>query len=256
MNIVFLGTGTSVGVPVIGCDCGVCRSPDPRNNRLRSSLYVVAGDLCLVIDTSPDFRQQALRHRIPRVDAVLVTHSHADHIFGLDEVRRYNTLQNAVIPVYAGAETVKDLKRIFNYIYVEAPPGTFRPRLDMIPVEAPFALGSVIVTPVPVIHGHVKTFGFRVDADGHSLGYVPDCRDMPESSLALFRGVTVMILDALRNTSHATHLTVAESVALLGRIGAGRSFLTHLGHDLDHAATQAALPAGIEVSWDGLAIPV
>jgi phosphoribosyl 1,2-cyclic phosphate phosphodiesterase len=256
LNLTFLGTGTSVGIPVIGCECAVCRSEDPRNIRLRSSLYVVVDGLHLVIDTSPDFRQQALRHRIPRVDAVLVTHSHADHIFGLDEVRRYNTLQNAVIPVYAADETVADLKRIFNYIYVEAPPGTYRPRLDMISVEEPFQVGDGVVTPIPVIHGHVKTLGFRLDAGGHSIGYVPDCREMPDRSLALLKDVDVMVLDALRHRPHATHLTVEESVALLRKIGARRSLLTHLCHDLDHAETQAGLPPGIEVSWDGLEIKV
>jgi len=256
MKIIFLGTGTSVGIPVIGCDCGVCQSSDPRNNRLRSSLYVVVDELHLVIDTSPDFRQQALRHRIPRVDAVLVTHSHADHIFGLDEVRRYNTLQNEVIPVYASDETVGDLRRIFNYIYVEAPPGTFRPRLEMIAVADSFRLGQVRVTPIPVIHGHVKTLGFRIDAGRHSLGYVPDCQEMPERSLALLQGLDVMILDALRHRPHATHLTVEGSVAVLQRIGARRSYLTHMCHDLDHAETQAILPAGIEVSWDGLTVEV
>jgi phosphoribosyl 1,2-cyclic phosphate phosphodiesterase len=254
MKVTFLGTGTSVGVPVIGCDCAVCLSKDPKNTRLRSSLYVVVDDLHLVIDTSPDFRQQALHHRIPRVDAVLVTHSHADHIFGLDEVRRYNTLQNSVIPVYAADETVEDLKRIFNYIYVEAPPGTFRPRLEMIAVEVSFRLGQVTVTPIPVLHGKVKTLGFRIDAGGCSIGYIPDCQSLPDSSLTLLRGLDLMILDGLRHRPHATHMTVAESVEVLRQIGARRSYLTHMCHELDHVETQATLPAGIELSWDGLVV--
>ena len=200
--------------------------------------------------------QALARQRAADIDAVLVTHSHADHIFGLDEVRRYNTLQEGVIPVYAAEETVADLRRIFNYIYVEAPPGTYRPRLDMQTVREPFHLAGTTVTPIPVVHGHVTTYGFRIDGEGGSLGYVPDCREMPDRSRVALHGVDVMILDALRHRPHATHLTVAESVDLLREIGARRSFLTHLCHDVEHVETQAGLPPGIEVAWDGLELDV
>lgn len=255
MKITFLGTGTSVGIPVIGCDCRVCRSPDPLNRRLRSSLYVQAGGVHIVIDTSLDFREQALTHRLPRVDAALITHAHADHIFGLDDIRRYNTLQGMLIPVYASPGTVADLFRIFDYVNADTPePGVFRPRLDFVEVREPFPVGEVRVEPLPIVHGRVETYGYRLDAGGRSVGYVPDCKRMPDATVERFRGVDVMILDGLRHRAHPTHQTLDESVALLGRIGARQSYLTHLCHDLDHQETQAALPPGQFVSHDGLTL--
>jgi len=255
MKITFLGTGTSVGVPVIGCDCRVCQSTDPRNKRWRSSIYVVAEGTHVVIDTSLDFREQALRFKVPRVDAVLITHAHADHIFGLDDVRRYNTLQGTVIPVYASPGTVADLQRIFTYVAAEhAEPGVFRPRLDFIEVREPFNVGAIRVEPLPVVHWRLETYGFRLDAGGRSVGYVPDCKRMTDAVVERFRGVDVMILDGLRHRVHPTHHTLEEAVGLLKRIGAERSYVTHLCHDLDHEEAQECLPAGMSVSHDGLTL--
>lgn len=255
MKITFLGTGTSVGIPVIGCDCRVCRSQDPRNKRRRSSLYVQTPEASLVIDTSLDFREQVLAYGVPRVDAVLVTHSHADHIFGLDDIRRYNTLQGVVIPVYASGETVSDLTRIFNYINVREPePGVFRPRLDFKEVHAPFVVGQVAVSPLPVVHGKATTYGYRLDYQGHSLGYVPDCKEMSEATVSGFRGVDVMILDGLRHRPHPTHLTVERALWLLQKIGARHSYLTHICHDIDHEETQESLPAGVFLACDGMVL--
>jgi len=255
MRITFLGTGTSAGVPVIQCNCPVCTSADRRNRRWRSSLYVEAGGQHLIIDACTDFREQALAFRVPRVDAVLVTHAHADHVFGLDDIRRYNTLQDAIIPVYAAAPTIADLRRIFNYVTTAAnPAGLWRPRLDFRVRDAPFEIGAVRVTPLPVRHGHAPTFGFRIDADGRSLGYVPDCHEMPPDTEAAFQGMDTMILDTLRVKLHPTHLSLPESTTLLQRLGAARSFLTHIGHELDHAAAEAALPPDIRVAYDGLTV--
>ena len=255
MKIVFLGTGTSVGVPVIGCDCRVCASPDPHNKRLRSSIYVVAEGTHLVIDTSLDFRQQALAYRVPRVDAVLITHAHADHIFGLDDIRRYNTIQGAVIPVYASPGTVADLRRIFTYVAAEHPErGVFRPRLDFVEVREPFGVGAVRIEPLPIMHGRMETYGFRLGAGGCSFGYVPDCKQMTDDVVERFRGVDAMILDGLRHRSHPTHHTLEEAVALLKRIGARHSYLTHICHDLDHDEAQQVLPDGMFVSYDGLTL--
>jgi phosphoribosyl 1,2-cyclic phosphate phosphodiesterase len=255
MKITFLGTGTSVGIPVIGCDCRVCRSQDPRNRRWRSSLYVEAGGTHILIDTSLDFREQALKFRVPRVDAVLITHSHADHIFGLDDIRRYNTIQGTIIPVFASPDTVADLKRIFSYINTNVPePGVFRPRLEFNAVAGVFTVGTVAIEALPVVHGKSVTYGYRLDWEGRSVGYVPDCKTMPEATLKRFEGVDVMILDGLRHRTHPTHITIEAALELLKRIGARRSYLTHLCHDLDHEETQETLPSSVFVACDGLSL--
>lgn len=255
MKIVFLGTGTSVGIPVIGCHCAVCRSPDPRNKRRRSSLYVEAGGTHIVIDTSLDFRDQALTFKVPRVDAVLVTHSHADHIFGLDDIRRYNTLQNSMIPVYASTATVADLQRIFTYIRADNPePGVFRPMLEFREITGAFEVGAVRVEALPVLHGRSLTYGYRLESGGRTVGYVPDCKEMSEETLLRLREVDVMILDGLRHRPHPTHLNIEAAVAMLKRIGARHSYLTHMCHDLEHEQTQESLPAGIFVSSDGMTL--
>lgn len=255
MRLTFLGTGTSFGVPLIGCTCPVCTSPDPRNRRTRSGLWITAAGQSLLADLPPDFRAQALRERIGRVDAVFLTHGHADHLFGLDDLRRYNELQRAPIPVHAAPDTLAIVRRAFAYAFEPAPPGLTRPRLDLRTLDtAPVDAGGVTVTPLRVRHGADWILGFRFDADGRSAAYVPDCNELPEATLAQVRGVDCMILDALRHEPHPTHFSVSESVACLRRIGARRSYLTHLCHRLDHAATEADLPPDIRVACDGLTV--
>lgn len=254
MRVTFLGTGTSVGIPVIGCRCAVCTSSHPRNKRRRTSLYLVAAGVHVVVDTSPDFREQALACGIPRVDAVLFTHSHADHIFGFDDIRRYNTMQDAVIPAYAGPGTMADLKRVFNYVGQEKTEGVYRPRIDFRSVTGAFDLNGLRVTPFEVEHGTTPTYGYLFESGGRRVGYAPDCAAMSDAVVERLRGIDVMILDALRDRPHKTHLTVEASVRLLQRIEAGRSYLVHLCHDLDHDATQQRMPRGVEVSYDGLVL--
>ncbi len=254
MLATFLGTGTSVGVPVIGCECAVCTSPNPRNRRRRTSLYLVAGTTHLLVDTPPDFREQALQYRLPRVDAVLFTHAHADHIFGFDDIRRFNTLQDSAIPAYGGPDTIADLQRVFNYVGTERIPGFYRPRITFNPIAGPFDIGGVRIAAIPVEHGTGETLGFIFEYERRRLAYIPDCHAISEASLAILGAPDVMVLDALRNRPHRTHLTVGDSVALLGRIGARQSYLTHLCHEVDHDAVQASLPPGIDVAYDGLAI--
>jgi len=254
MKVMFLGTGTSVGVPVIGCDCRVCTSADVRNRRRRTSLYVEAAGTHLVIDTPPDFREQVLQFKVPRVDAVLFTHAHADHVLGFDDIRRFNTIQKGVIPAFGSPATVADLKRIFDYIGLDETSGMFRPRIDFREVAGPFEVGSIRIEPLPVVHDPKPTLGYRIDAQGRSLGFVPDCHVMPDETLARLKGVDVMILDALRHRPHKTHLTVEESLGLLKRIGARRSYLIHLCHELEHEETEKAVPEGVDVSYDGLTL--
>lgn len=253
MKVTFLGTGTSVGIPVIGCSCRVCRSSDLRNRRRRSSLYIEAGGFHVVIDTSLDFREQVLEYRVPRIDAVLITHSHADHIFGLDDIRRFNSIQGASIPVYASSGTIADLKRIFSYVDQAFPePGVYRPQLAFQIIKGQFQAGPVTVEALPVVHGRTETYGYRLDWEGRSVGYVPDCKVMPAATVAAFKGVDVMILDGLRHVDHPTHLTVASALSLLGAIGAKRSYLTHICHDLDHEETQETLPPQVFLACDGM----
>jgi phosphoribosyl 1,2-cyclic phosphate phosphodiesterase len=256
MKATFLGTGTSVGIPAIGCNCRVCRSTDVRNRRRRTSLYVEADGTGILVDTPPDFREQALTYHVPRVDAVLFTHGHADHVFGFDDIRRYNTMQQSRIPAYGSPATLDDLRRIFDYVDAEQEQGVFRPHIDFVATSGSFEVAGCRIVPLEVIHGNKPTQGYRIDCGGSSLAYRPDCHRMSDAVVALCRGVDVMVLDGLRHRPHSTHLTVAESVALLQRIGAPRSFLTHMCHDLDHADTEAGLPEDIRLAYDGLSLDV
>jgi phosphoribosyl 1,2-cyclic phosphate phosphodiesterase len=252
----FLGTGTSIGVPVIGCSCAVCRSPHLKNKRRRSSVHIESEGLHIQIDTPPDFRDQVLECGVVRVDAVLITHAHADHVFGFDDLRSFNTIKGGVIPVYGSAATLDEIRRIFAYALQPAPTGMYRPQVTLHPVTGPFSLGKMRVTPVSVHHGAVDMIGFRLDGDGRSLGYVPDCLSMTPEALAAFQGVDLMVLDALRHRPHTSHSHITNSLVMLDKIGARRSYLTHMCHDIDHEAVQAKLPANVQLAWDGLVVDV
>ncbi|MBR5588439.1 MAG: MBL fold metallo-hydrolase [Kiritimatiellae bacterium] len=252
----FLGTGTSVGVPLIGCSCPVCKSTDPLDKRLRSSLYVTLGDQALVIDTGPDLRMQCLQWEVPRVDAVFITHLHADHIFGFDDIRRFNTIQgNQPIHCYSGPETIEGMRRIFPYISNKLnEQGLYRPLIDFVPVEDRFEALGAQFTLLPVVHGKAETNGLRIDFQGHSLAYLPDVHAIPERTLELLQGVEVLILNLLRERPHPTHLTLEQSVAYAQQIGARQTWFTHLSHDLLHATLKTLLPEGMAPAYDGLTL--
>lgn len=252
MELIFLGTGTSVGIPMIGCHCPVCSSADPRNTRRRTSLYVRTGQCAFVIDTPPDFRQQMLDFKIERLDAVVFTHAHADHIFGFDDIRRFNTLSGKVVPAYGDTATLDDVRRVFSYIGNQPEPqGLYRPLVDFVAVDGAFLVGDVRLTPLDVQHGRKMT-GYLMESGPLKVGYVPDCHVLPAATVSRLKGADVMILDALRYRPHPSHLCVEESLALLGEIGAKASYLIHLCHDLDHEELAAGLPPGVQVSYDGL----
>ncbi|HEX5110088.1 MAG TPA: MBL fold metallo-hydrolase [Vicinamibacterales bacterium] len=253
-RVTFLGSGTSHGVPMIGCDCAVCRSTDPRDSRLRPSVYIdVADRQRILVDTTPDLRQQALRHGVRRIDAILFTHAHADHILGLDEVRRFNTLQGGSIPCHASAPSWDVIKRSFYYAFDGLPrEGGGVPQLVDIEIRGPFMVGNVRVVPVPLWHGTLPILGFRFGA----FAYLTDCSRIPDESWALIRGIDTLVLGALRDEPHPTHFTVAQAVEAIARVGPRRAYLTHMNHDLGHAATNARLPAGIELAYDGLVLDV
>jgi phosphoribosyl 1,2-cyclic phosphate phosphodiesterase len=251
---VFLGTGTSHGVPMIGCDCGVCRSTDPRDARTRPSIALTLGDgTTVLVDTTPDLRAQALRHDLRRVDAILFTHAHADHIMGLDDVRRYNMITRQPVPVYADADTLAGVRRTFAYVFApDAPQGGGVPDLRLWTIGGPFMVGRQEIVPIPVRHGPWQVLGFRFGA----FAYLTDCNEVPPASLALLDGLECLVLDALRHRPHPTHFTVAQASVVARRIGAARTFFTHISHDLGHEATCAALPPGMALAHDGLTLEV
>jgi len=270
IRVTVLGSGTSHGVPAIGCDCEVCRSTDPRDKRTRPSILieivpgpgdpahmrgnVFAGAVrAILVDTSTDLRMQALANDVRRVDAILFTHTHADHVFGIDEVRRFNQMQRTAIPCFAADDTLANLRRMFAYIF--EPPkqrGGGLPQLSPFRIAGPFSLGGVEIVPVPLFHGVLPVLGFRVG----SFAYLTDCNRIPDESLALLEGVRTLILDALRHRPHSTHFSVSEAIAMAARIGAERAYFTHLSHDLGHAATNASLPPGVELAYDGLVLEI
>jgi phosphoribosyl 1,2-cyclic phosphate phosphodiesterase len=253
-RVTFLGTGTSHGVPMIGCACPVCQSADPRDRRLRPSIYIdVDGGPALLVDTATDLRQQALTHRLTRLDALLFTHSHADHVMGLDEVRRFNVLMGGALPVYADAATAAELRRVFAYAFA-APKGKGGgvPQLALSEIDGPFEAAGVTVIPVPLLHGEEPILGFRFGR----FAYLTDCSSIPEPSFALLHGLDVLVIDALRHRPHPTHFTVAEASAAARRIGARQTYFTHICHDLPHAETASALPEGMTLAHDGLVLEI
>jgi phosphoribosyl 1,2-cyclic phosphate phosphodiesterase len=252
-RVTFLGTGTSHGVPMIACRCATCTSDDPRDNRLRPSIrFEIDGGPSLLVDTAPDLRTQALRYDIGRVDAVLFTHPHADHLLGLDETRRYNTLQRSAIACYGNEQTVAEVRRVFAYAFEPRQVGGGVPRLELVTVRGPFTIGGTRVTPIPVMHGALPILGYRIG----SFAYVTDCSEIPEASWPLLEGLETLAIDALRHAPHPTHFTVAQALAAIDRVRPGRALLTHICHDLKHAETSAQLPPGVELAYDGLVVPV
>jgi phosphoribosyl 1,2-cyclic phosphate phosphodiesterase len=269
IRVTVLGSGTSHGVPAIGCDCEVCRSSDPRDRRSRPSILIeiapgpqepahtrqpfASAVRSILVDTSTDLRIQALACDVRRVDAILFTHTHADHVFGIDDVRRFNQMQKTAIPCFADAETVASLRRMFAYIF--EPPrqkGGGLPQLLLFPLVGAFSLGGVEIVPIPLFHGVLPVLGFRLG----SFAYLTDCNRIPDASFGLLDGVRTLIIDALRQRPHSTHFSVSEASAAASRIGAERTFFTHISHDLGHAATNASLPAGVELAYDGLVLEI
>lgn len=254
MRVTFLGTGTSVGVPVITCKCDVCVSTDPRNNRLRAGLLLEwqegADDVRVLIDTTTDFRQQALRIGLDRVDAVIYTHHHVDHILGLDELRIYNFVHKIRIPLYGAAETMEAIRHTFSYAFDGQAVGV--PRLELHTTDGPFDLRGVRIMPVPVEHHHLTISAYRIG----DFAYVTDCSGISDESAELLRGVGVLVIDALRHAPHPAHFTLEQALHEIERIGARRAYLTHLSHEFDHGTLESDLPEGVLVAYDGLVLDV
>jgi phosphoribosyl 1,2-cyclic phosphate phosphodiesterase len=258
VRLTFLGTGTSFGVPQVGCHCAVCRSPDPRDKRTRVGAVVEsAGGTRLLLDTPPELRVQLIANGIDRVDAVLFTHDHADHTHGLDDIRAISARRDGPLPMYGSAETMRSLQDKFRYVFDEnmrPMPGTLKPEGHPFIVEpgTPVTIGDTLVQPFAVPHGRFSVTAYRIGA----LGYVTDAKTLPPEAIGLLQGVKVLVLNALFRTAHPTHLSIPEAIAVAREIGAERTYLTHLTHDNFHADLEAELPRGVSPAFDGLTVRV
>ncbi|MFO0973486.1 MAG: MBL fold metallo-hydrolase [Phycisphaerae bacterium] len=249
LHVTVLGSGTSHGVPMIACDCAVCRSDDPRDRRMRTSVYLAYEGRGVLIDTAPELRLQCLACDVRRCDAVLYTHAHIDHIAGLDDLRRFNWLQNASLPLFADAATAARLRQMFAYVFDDDPDyPSHKPQLELRPIAGPFELFGRTITPVPLLHGALPVLGFRAGR----FAYCTDVSEIPAGSWPLLADLDVLILDALRRRPHPTHFTLDQAVEVARRIGARQTYFTHIAHELPHAETNAALPANMALAHDGL----
>ena len=255
MKLTFLGTGTSFGVPVIGCGCAVCRSEDARDKRTRVGAVVEVAQTRLLIDTPPELRLQLISAGIDNVDAVLFTHDHADHTQGLDDIRAISVRREGALPIYGPAETLQALSRRFPYIFdeaIRALPGTHKPEGTATALEPGVAvrIGDATVTPIEVPHGRWRVFGYRIGP----LAYITDAKTIPDAAFDAMRGADVLVINALFRTPHPTHLSIGEAVDVARLVGARQTWLTHLTHDSFHAALSAELPSDIQPAFDGLVV--
>ncbi len=250
MRVRFLGTSTSYGVPVVGCRCATCLSPNPRNKRTRASVYVETDDGAhLLIDSGPEIRLQALREGLTRVDAVLYTHLHADHTAGVDDLKAFNAALGGVLPCFGDAGTGASLRERFAYAFAGTPWIGLIPHINFTCVDRdPFYVGKTCVQPIPMRHGSLRSTGYRIGG----FAYLTDTSGVPESSRVLLRDVQAVVVDALRWEPHPTHLSVPEALELISDLRAGRGYLTHVGHTLEHEATNARIGPTVEVAYDGL----
>jgi phosphoribosyl 1,2-cyclic phosphate phosphodiesterase len=247
-TLTVLGSGTSMGVPTIGCDCAVCHSSDPHDRRTRPSILVEFGGKFVLIDTTPDFREQAIREGIRKIDAVVYTHAHADHILGIDDLRPLSYHREGKIPLYARPEAADFLRKMFSYIFDADYKFGGLARLELKPIDGPFELFGARIQPVPVMHGDSEIFGYRFG----NAAYLTDFSEIPASSMPLLEGLDVLFLDGLRHKPHPTHSTVENSIRIGDQVKAKRVFFTHICHDLPHEETNAALPPHVRLSYDGM----
>ncbi len=253
LRVTVLGSGTSHGVPMIGCECPVCTSTDPRDRRTRSSILVEIDGHSILVDTTPELRMQCLACNVRRVDAVLFTHGHADHVTGLDDLRRFNWLQKGPLTCYADAHTSSTLQRMFPYAFDHG--GDYpsaKPQLHIGLIDGEFELFGNRIVPIPLLHGKLPVLGFRFGA----VAYCTDCSEIPPGSWRLLRDLDVLILDALRHRPHPTHFNLEQAVETARRLGARQTYFTHLAHELSHAAVDAGLPPGMALGYDGLVLQV
>ena len=246
-TVTILGSGTSTGVPVVGCSCAVCTSRDPRNSRTRCSVLIAHQGRNILIDTTTDLRQQSLREKIERIDAVLYTHTHADHVHGIDDLRPFNFIAGQAIPIYGSGETLASIRRNFAYIFDEELEEGYRPQLEPREITGPFDLFGLSVEPIDLHHGCGRSLGFRIGP----FAYLTDCSAIPEASEQRLQGLEVLVIDGLRFRPHSTHLNITQASEIASRLGVPRTLLTHLSHEVEHAGCSKELPEGVELAFDG-----
>ncbi|NLJ80490.1 MAG: MBL fold metallo-hydrolase [Firmicutes bacterium] len=251
MEVTFLGTGTSHGVPVIGCSCAVCTSLNPKNKRTRSSLWLKTKEASIVIDTAPEFRLQALEAGLKHVDGVLYTHCHADHVFGFDDLRAFSRGAKKSIPLYGNKTTISELREVFAYVFRKTQKGGGKPRVETIIVDKDlFQVKGARVQPIPVIHGRLPILGYRLG----QLAYITDCSYIPPASLELLQGLQVLVLGVVRYEAHPTHLNVEQALRLVDKLRPRQTYFTHISHLLEHDKLNKTLPFGVKLAYDGLQI--
>ncbi|MBI1922324.1 MAG: MBL fold metallo-hydrolase [Geobacter sp.] len=249
MKVTVLGCGTSTGVPMVGCRCAVCTSEDRRDRRTRSSILVEEAGKYIIVDTSPDLRRQALREKVPHIDAVLFTHSHADHINGIDDLRGFHFIHRRLIPCFAAKEAMDVIMANFAYIFKGRELPGYAPLLEPHQVDAPFDLFGLTIMPVPLTHGEFSATGFRLG----TMAYLTDCSAIPDASRELLKDLDLLIIDALRYTPHSNHFNIEGALGVVEELKPGRAIFTHLSHEVAYADT-ARLPAGVELAYDGMVI--
>lgn len=256
-SLTFLGTGTSVGVPMIGCDCAVCTSSDPKNKRTRSSVVVRLGGTTVLVDSGPDLRFQALRENLREIDAIFYTHAHLDHVAGFDELRAFCWRRNGLLPLFATEGCLFNLKMMYAWAFSpeNVHGGYVKP--DPKVISGPFHFGEIQVVPLPVKHGSVETIGFLFEHPGaQRVAYLPDVKSIPAETMRELQDVDILIIDALRPTTHPTHFSLDDALAAATETNAAETWLTHLGHDHDHPLLEASLPPHVHVAYDGLRLPL
>ena len=249
VELLFLGSGTSAGVPMIGCHCEVCTSSDPRDKRMRPSVVISYNETRVLVDTTPELRLQAISHNVHRIDAVVMTHAHADHMMGFDDLRRFNYVAGGPLNLWGEAPTIASLRRCFGYAFEEPPADlrVFRPYVISHVIEGPFEINGVTWTPIPLMHGSMKILGFRVG----KLAYCTDVSFIPETTFPMLKDLDVLVLDALQYKKHVTHFSVEQAIEAAHRIGAKQTLFTHIGHTLAHEATNRTLPPQMRLAYDG-----
>ena len=252
MKVTLLGTGTSTGVPVVACECAVCRSADPRDSRTRVSALLSWDGKNIVIDTGPDFRHQMLRHAVTHLDAILYTHGHADHLNGLDDIRGFCFRANGPMPLYGDKATLDRVSIVFDYAFRQHPEGGSVPRIELREIDGSFDLFGCRVVPLRVWHGSTPVLAYRIG----QFAYATDCNRIPAETLEQLAGVDVLVLDALRERPHSTHFSIGEAIGVAQAAGAKQTYFVHMTHDVSHEETDAALPDGIELAYDGLSFEV